>query len=309
MGWRRIVYLISLTGCVAFYLIYREWLSGVVLTVALGLPLFSLLVSLPAMVTTRLELEHPQFVPLGEEGQADIWVCCNLPAPPAKGRIAVRNTMTGEAWDDKMRSNLPTNHCGQLVIKIRGGWIYDYLGLFRIPMRKKPEGTVLVRPDPIAMEEPPNLGRFLARSWRPKRGGGFGENHELRLYRPGDSLQQIHWKLTAKTGKLILRETVEPEQGLVLLKLDLAGTEAELDEKLGRLLWLSRYLLAQGVHHEIRALTGEGLLYCPVKAEADVQQAVDRLLCTPCAEYGSIQEQVMAASWEYYIGGGTDEEA
>lgn len=307
MGWRRIVYLISLAGCVAFYLIYRQWLSGLVLAAVLGLPLFSLLVSLPAMFTTQLQLEHPQSVPLGEAGLADLWVCCSLPAPPATGKLVIRNTMTGEEWDSKMRSSLPTDHCGQLVIQTRAGWIYDYLGLFRIPVGKKPEGKVLVRPDPIAMEEPPDLGRFLARSWRPKRGGGFGENHELRLYRPGDSLQQIHWKLTAKTGKLILRETVEPEQGLVLLKLDLSGTEAELDEKLGKLLWLSRYLLGQDVLHEIRALTGQGLLCCPVKAEADVQQAVDRLLCTPCAESGSIQTQDMSAAWEYYIGGGTDE--
>ena len=307
MGWRRVLYLLTLGGCMAFYMMYRMWLSGLALTAVLALPWFSLLVSLPAMVSTTMELEHPGTVSMGEEAVVKLDARCRLPGPPCRGRLEIRSTMTGEEWDDKRNSILPTDHCGQLEILVRGCWVYDYLGLFRIPLRKKPQGKVLVRPKPVPLDNPPDLTRFMIRSWRPKRGGGFGENHELRLYRPGDNLQQIHWKLTAKTGKLILRETVEPERGLMLIKLELVGEEETLDRKLGQLLWLSRYLLANDLHHEIRALTGAGLRCFPVKAEPDLSRAVDQLLACPCAREGAVQSRDMAAAWEYMIGGGPDE--
>lgn len=306
MGWRRVLYLGALAGCLVFYAVYRQWLAGLVLTAVLALPVFSLLMSLPALITTDFELKYPRIVSKGEKAAADIWVCCNFPVPPAKGKLRITRATTGDVWYNVKFSKLPTNHCGQLLLESYGGWVYDYLGLFRRPARKV-RGTVLVRPEPVAIDPPPDLSCFQTRRWLPKRGGGFGENHELRLYRPGDNLQQIHWKLTAKTGKLILRETVEPERRPAVIKLELMGKEAELDRKLGQLLWLSRYLLSYDLHHEIRALTGKGLLSWQIREETDTQRAVDDLLQVPCAGSGTISGRDLTAGWEYYIGGGTDE--
>ncbi|MBR2633811.1 MAG: DUF58 domain-containing protein, partial [Lentisphaeria bacterium] len=52
----------------------------------------------------------------------------------------------------------------------------------------------------------PAIFVFSKASGRPKPGGGYGENYEIRQYRPGDNLNQIHWKLSAKVGDLMLRE-------------------------------------------------------------------------------------------------------
>ena len=71
-------------------------------------------------------------------------------------------------------------------------------------------------------------------------GGGFSEIHDLREYRPGDSLHEIHWKLSAKTDKLIVREAEEPDLGLVVLSFDFSGTRTQLDSTLRQLLWLQR---------------------------------------------------------------------
>lgn len=303
MGWRRVLYLLSLAGCIAFYILYRMWLSGLVLAAILALPWFSLLFSLPALCTTRLALEHPQYAELGQPIPAGLTGRCPLPTPVFRGWLRVRNVMTGEEWDLKPGEPLPTSHCGQLTIRLRSCRIYDYLGLFRFPMGKKPQGTMLVRPTAAAPAEMPDLSRAIARAWRPKRGGGFGENHELRLYRPGDSLQQIHWKLTAKTGKLILRETVEPERGKLLVRMDLSGTDDTLDRKLGQALWLGRYLLENELPHELRVLTGAGPRSFPIDSEATLRQAVDTLLACPCAQAPSAPAPDPTASWEYYIGG------
>lgn len=308
MAARRLLYLVSLLGSLVFYLFYRQWLSWLILLLVLGLPVFSLLVSLPGLLLPKVSLQYPACIPMGEPAKAWLRSRSPLPPVPLRYRLEVERTMTGEEWEYKRgAAQLPTDHCGQLTIDPERCRVYDYLGLFCFPLRKIAPGKVLVRPVPVPMEAPPDLSRYLARSWRPKRGGGFGENHELRLYRPGDSLQQIHWKLTAKTGKLILRETVEPERGLVLLKLDLSGTPEELDHKLGRLMWLSGHLLSLDVHHQICALTDTGIHTFPVTAEAELNTAVDTLLTMPCALSGTIRDRRTAASWEYYIGGGADE--
>ena len=54
---------------------------------------------------------------------------------------------------------------------------------------------------------------------RPRRGEGM-EFHQLREYRPGDSLRQIDWKATARRRTLISREYQDEQNQQVLVMLD-----------------------------------------------------------------------------------------
>lgn len=214
---------------------------------------------------------------------------------------------TGERWKLRSGQTLPAEHCGGLRIEPVRLRVYDYLGLIRLRVRKFETHTALVLPNPIKTTIPPELDRYLACAWRPKFGGGYAENHELRLYRPGDSLNQVHWKLSAKTGKLILREPMEPVRGLLLLTLDINGTPAELDRKFGRLLYMGQYLLSHALRYEIRALTAAGVETYPVEAHSGLQSACEKLLCAAPAGEGSIRDRAYRASWQYHIGGEPDE--
>ncbi|MBP3672239.1 MAG: DUF58 domain-containing protein [Oscillospiraceae bacterium] len=303
---RIILYLFALADFVVFYIFYQEWVSWIVLVAVIGLPWLSLAVSLPAMLTFQLEPEAPARLKIGDAARMRMHGTCAMPHPPVKMKIQLTRPITGECWMLRLGEKLPTDHCGGLIAQpVRAG-VYDYLGLFRMKPRKTGAVTTLVMPQMLKMQVPPDLSRYLARSWRPKPGGGFSENHELRLYRPGDSLNQVHWKLSAKTGKLILREPMEPVRGLMLLTLDISGTAQELDRKFGRLLWLGTYLLEQNVRFEIRAMTGKGLESWPVASEPELQKAMEDLLCSGQAA-GSVLEHSFAASWQYHVGGGPDE--
>ena len=304
---RRLIYLASLVGAVVFYVCYQEWFSWFALLLIAGIPWLSLALSLPAMLTFRGEPTGPAAVEMGTPAKTKLMGKCRAPLPPFRGKLRVTRCSTGEQWRYKGGMVLPTDHCGGLKITAEKVRVCDYLGLFTLRVRRTEARTVLVRPRPVAMGEIPSLDRYLARAWRPKPGGGFAENHELRLYRPGDNLNQVHWKLTAKTGKLILREPMEPERGLVLVTMNLRGTAEELDRKFGRLLWLGRLLLEKNVHFEIRVLTGEGVKAWPVAGEDELGQAVDELLCTPPGLEGDLREKQYRASWHCYIGGGPDE--
>lgn len=307
MAARRITYLFCLLGAVGFYVAYQEWFSWIALLAMLGLPWFSLLISLPGILTFRAKADGPEAIPLGLGGKLRLMGTSMFPVPPFFGRLRLHRCLTGEQWLHKKDTQVSAVHCGGIRVVPEKVRVCDYLGLFRFRVKNVETHTILVRPEKAQMEAPPDLNRYLTQSWKPKPGGGFAENHELRLYRPGDSLNQVHWKLTAKTGKLTIREAMEPNRGLVLLTMDICGAAEELDDKFGRLLWLGSYLLEQHIPFQIRALTADGILSFPVAAEADLHHAIDSLLCCGPARSGSVTDGEYAASWHYHIGGVSDE--
>ena len=306
MAARRGLYLAALAGCILFYIAYGQWFSWLLLLTVLGLPWFSLLLSLPAMLTFRAGPDGPEVLAMGEE--AELWVLgrCTMPMPLFRGQIRVKRCITGESWHYENKTDLLTEHCGGLTVTLDGLRVYDYLGLFSFRLRCRNQKRILVRPKPVPMTLRADLERIVPRAWKPKPGGGFGENHELRLYRPGDSLNQVHWKLTAKTGSLMIREAMEPMEGLILLTMNLRGTNEELDRKFGRLLWLGKRLLRFGLPFELRCLTGEGLLTWSIGTWTALRKAVDDLLCHSAAEEGDLQQTVTAV-WHCHIGGQADE--
>lgn len=302
MTGRRILYLAAVGGCMVFYLAYREWFSWFALVGVLCLPWLSLLLSLPAMLSLRLRTQCPTEAQMGEAAVVTLVGECRLPQPLLRGKLRILHAISGQQTEVKDGGALPTEHCGQINIQPVKAWVYDYLGLFRLPVRRTSGCAMLVRPKSIALTEPPDLSRYRENAWKPKSGGGFAENHELRLYRPGDNLRQIHWKLSAKTGKLILREPMEPVRGLAVLVLELNGAPEEIDRKLGLLTWLSGYLLQQEVPHRIVCLTGQGQEAFSVEREEDLPKAIDALLRAPSAKDGETALPVPAA-WQYHIGG------
>lgn len=300
------MYLTVLTVSAGFYLAYQEWLSWLTLLAVLYLPLFSFLVSLPAMLRLEAGVIGPDRILMEGSGEVKLVGWCSLPVPPFRGKLRVTRTLTGEQWPSGTVESLPTEHCGGLTVVPEKVRVYDYLGLIGIRVRKTETKTILVLPRPVEIPSLPELDRFMARSWRPKPGGGFSENHELRLYRPGDNLNQVHWKLTAKTGKLILREPMQPNRGLVLVTMNLRGTAEELDRKLGRLLWLGEHLLGKEVGFALRVLTGDGIRSWNIDNRPALEAAVHSLLRSSPAISGDLRQAELAASWHYHIGGGAD---
>lgn len=303
---RWLFYLAALTGLIVFYWAYREWFSWLALLGVLCLPVAVLLMSLPAMLSAKITVACPAYLMVGDKHKVSFSVKSKLVSPPFTGRIRVKRVTTGETWLLKEGKYLPTKHCGALRCYPEKSRVYDYLGLFFLRVQKNAGVSVVVRPIPQKIDRIPRLERYVSVSWRPKPGGGFAENHDLRLYRPGDNLTQIHWKLSAKTGKLIVREPLEPGKSRVLLEMILRGAPEELDSKFGKLMGMSQYLLEQGLNHELRVLTGSGIECLTVSNQKELEAAIDTLLQMSPAPRGVKLESV-PASWQYRVGGDGDD--
>ena len=306
MTQRRIVYLTALAASLFFYWAYHAWLSGLLLTAVIFLPGLSLLLSLPAMVSCKVSLQCPDHVTVGTPARAVLDVGCRLPVPLIFGELRLFVPASNKKKRLKPGAFLPTAHCGAFRVRCKRLWVCDYLGLFRLPVRLREDRLVLVRPKAYRPEQLPDLSRYFSGITLPKPGGGYAENHELRLYRPGDSLHQIHWKLSAKTGKLIIREPMEARQDAAVLTMELSGQPELLDRKLGQLLGMSTYLSENGIRHRIFCYTGSGMSIFSISNEQEAQDALDKLLQMPPAE-ADVLPAYPKAIWRHHIGGDGNE--
>ncbi len=301
---RRILYLVSLIGCIVFYIAYREWMAWLFLLTVLLLPWFSLLISLPAMCLLRItafpdKIAHKdEWVPLYLKMRAV------LPAPPLSWKFKLTSNYEPKRTIAIVSDEFYAKHCGCYQLEVKRGRKYDYLGLFRFPFGKKIRQKIYVFPKPIVVDDIPALDRYLFGAWKPKP-DGFSENHELRLYRPGDSLRHIHWKLSAKTGKFIFREPMVPIRGVLALTMNLSGSAKQIDTKLGKLLYLSRYLLEKELPHELhcRWLNEKHVFHISNEQEL-INVLYKLLIATPCTDDDLPDVQ---ASWMYHIGGERDD--
>ena len=307
MAHARLIYLAVLTGCGIFCIAYGQWFSRVLLTVTLVFPWVSVLLSLRAICKFQAAPAGPESLLMHSCAQLWLVGSCVLPLPPFRGALRLRNGFTGETLryhDDK---GVPTSHCGSYTITVIRGRVCDYLGLFSFPIRHSTEKTLRILPKPIPVCDFPPLPQQIFSF--PQCFPDDDENHELRLYHPSDCLNRIHWKLSVKTGQLLIREPVTSQNHTALLTLTLRGTPDALDRKLGRLVWLGNYLLRQDFPFELNALTGRGLLDFFIRSPHDLQSALDALLVCPliCEEYLPLQHH--QAFWHYHIGGNPDDPA
>ena len=283
---RRIGYLTAVFGCLILYMFYTQWMTWVLLWWLIVLPVLSLLLSLPAMITAKFTVQCPKDVPMDGKASVRLQAQCRFPAPPVTYRQQVRHCITGN-----IENQIHTNHCGTLEIRMEKLRVYDYLGLFSYRVKDIPSGLITVTPNPVELTRLPGQDP-VAGTLIPKRGGGFSEEHELREYLPGDDLRQIHWKLSAKTGKTVVRQPMEQNSGAMVLTLLLRGTPRELDTQLGRLLWLSGALLAQGQKHRVSLLSGRGLEEFTVSDKESLQTMLYAALSAPQASPEAVRAEV-----------------
>lgn len=309
-----LIYLLGLAASVAFHAYYFGWFSWFLLVLAVCLPWFSLIVSLLAMVRVRIHLDIPEACVRDEPAYVTLRARNGfLPMPRCCFRLIVQSVMTGQTVSLKQQTPghdswyvpLDTDHCGVLRCSVQKGWVYDYLSLFRLPVRTKRVAELTIHPVAAPPEKLPNLSVFMARRRQPKPGGGFSEEHELRDYRPGDSMRDIHWKLSVKTDRMIVREAQEPIRGLNLLTLDLAGTAAEVDSVLEQLLWLSQWLLDHDTEHQVLWIDPGDceMAAVTVSSTEDLEALMKRLLSSSLREGtpSIAARRFSSASWRYHI--------
>ena len=150
-------------------------------------------------------------------------------------RIEVRHDLTGETTEffAEERFSFRAEHCGRLTVRIRRAWLLGLPGLFARKIRTDAAAHVTVLPDTfpasVHVTMPEVQSPDSDTSSPDRRGSDLTEPFRLREYAPGDSLRQIHWKLSSKLDRLVIREPGMPAARTLLVFWDRSGDAAARD--------------------------------------------------------------------------------
>ena len=280
MAGRRILYAALLIGAAVLHIAYGQFVTHLILLFLLILPLLSLILVLPAVFNSRADLTGGGDYAPGSKTSVSLKASCSSSvfAPLAwKIKVERTNLFAGEKPQITklvFRGNAPTDssfipdteHIGSVRCILRKAAICDPLGLFAIPVKKSGEIMIYVLPreeEPVPL---PDLVGESATVTKPKP-GGFSEEHEIRQYRPGDSINLIHWKLTMKMDEPMIREPQELLRKHIILSADIPGWIEAAESVFGIVLFLGKRLVESGVPFTIHF--GRSIAYIRTEDELD----------------------------------------
>lgn len=121
---------------------------------------------------------------------------------------------------------LQCNYRGSYEVGINSIEIEDFLGIFRFPYRVDDPKHVTVYPKIIPLDRFYLKTDFLSEthSVLNSRNEDMTTVTDVRSYAYGDSLKKVHWKLTAKTGELMVKKFQSTSETSAVIILDLRQT-------------------------------------------------------------------------------------
>ena len=190
--------------------------------------------------------------------------------PMLSGRVflRVKKTITGETEefsmeikagarkDGKVTFLIDADYMGFLEISILRVEIYSFFGCMKKVTRSNLVKEVMILPQTTELHFPvENSGiacSFFDEAEGGRKGNGPGEYFGIRPYVDGDSMKQIHWKLTGKTDEYMVKEIEVPimRMPLIFLETRVEKTDAGMiDGLLEAFFSISQHMAQEGQKH------------------------------------------------------------
>lgn len=155
-----------------------------------------------------------------------------IDVPVGEGLLDVAVPLLRRGREHERRIVVPTPHRGIVTIgparTVRG----DPLGIVSREVSWDRVHTVFVHPPTTAL---PTTAQGLVRDLEGQSSRALVDAdisfHALREYQPGDPQRQVHWKSTAKTGTLMVRQFEQTRRSRILIALALAESEYGTDDE------------------------------------------------------------------------------
>ena len=266
MAGRRILWGILLAGALGLYL-FANSAGTLCVLLAAALPLLSAIpLLLPRQIT--LTLSAPEAVGRGEQMTCTLTVSSS--GIPAQFELAVEaeNGFTGELSTQviplfvkkgpvSLSWQLAETHSG--IIRLSCSYVreFDSFGLFSRKRTCAAQAEITLRPQTFPVSVCLNQAAEVLLDSEiystQKAGNDPGETFRIREYVPGDPIRQIHWKLSEKTGTLMVREFGLPAMNRLLLVFlpDKSLLSEQLDTMLDTMVSISSELLRQELPHTL----------------------------------------------------------
>ena len=267
IGW--ILFELILLG---LFLYFGSSVAFLVMIMLIIIPLASLVFNIYISKSLRTELNTSINLQKGSAGTCSITFKNSTMVPVLRLHCMVeaRNQLNGEnmripvmTWvapnkKQEEQVSLASDYCGRIRLSLESVKIYDCFGLFGVSCPNKTVGYVTVQPETFEM----NISLIPGISSEQdsdtysqmKPGYDLSETFQIREYVPGDSPKQIHWKLSGKFDKLIVRDPGLPITRNVLIFWERTGESGRkelIDAQAEAIVTLCRNLLDQSIQFTV----------------------------------------------------------
>lgn len=218
---------------------------------------------------------------------------------PGEGSRKVRKWLCGMGMKEKelIISEIPAVHCGQVSLDLTKARVYDYLGLFSFPLRKRGGAEICITP--VVIPVPSAVEAACSRILQG-RGGEKEGDMLLRDFQPGDSLHRVYWKLMARGGDDLQVRDFERSSSVSLFldfSDDLRNRAEDWDRYLDRAVSLLYFFAeecrqAMQISVEVAWRKGDAFFRCAVQDGEAVRAWVCALLREEAAGTALLEEEI-----------------
>lgn len=187
--------------------------------------------------------------------------------------------------------------CGQVTVRVKDVCCYDIMGLNRLQVQVPDTQILTVYPEmlPLGVTADSFLSGFREGEQQTvsRRGNDPTEVFDLREYQNGDDVRAIHWKLSEKMDKLLVKEPSDTSHYSTMILLDAGRFQGKeqlsmrlLSASVGLALTFSEKLLDLGILHYAGIPSGDGIFFHQVTERAEHTRVVDTWMGLTLEEQG-----------------------
>ena len=309
---RRIVYCVALiVSLIAFIAANNREALIIFVTLVAGSVFSFLMLALGKNTTVKMKLSpHPNGgFDQGADLQIQIFGKKMLPLETIKMTISYENLLYGTVErktfflrpgsDDTMEYNWEWEEfdCGSYTLRTEKVVIYDIFGIWSLNVTPPNKFQMISYP------YVPNIEVMKSDAAKSNdegekfdlhvSGNDVTEVHDLRNYNEGDSLGSIHWKLSGKLDKLVVREFSKPtnDRTALVCQGGFPGFEEHhrvVNGVIGLTAAISQGLVRAGIVHHISVVQQERILSRPVYDSKEPLEIISDILHLSLSKYKSI---------------------
>lgn len=268
----KIIYAFLILCAAAFFILFIDTMSLLILILTLVFPLVQYLFLLFTSKKITASIKSENSTALKDDETKIILDIANhshFPVSCAYAVIEIQNTLTGEYQTlttmmpvsanniQTIKFSVSYNHCGRVIISLKNLKIYDYIKMFSKNLKPGATNEMLILPEKINIS--PMIETEIAALTdsdefsKEKPGDDCSEIFDIREYIEGDKINRIHWKLTSKCDKLMLKEYSLPISNHLMIlfefSVDTSSNQAfnKTDAAIETVLALSEFLIKNGM--------------------------------------------------------------
>lgn len=289
----KILYLFILAVSTAFFILYEDILSLILLFILIAIPVLLFVAAALMRFSLKVECElKKDIVARDEKALLNLTISNRflLPITQIKLYALIKNSFFENP--DKIELafcaapfskatheiELESKHTGNVEIVLVKAKVFDYLGLFSFPLKIQKSFTVSYLPKIHHLDVGLRSNLYTLSETevfsKHKAGDDPSEVFAIREYAAGDKLNRIHWKLSSKQDNFLIKDYSLPINESVLILPEFIirkNDETDLDlidGVLEVLSSLSNALITKGIAHTICWYNSSEKIFCHEKVES-----------------------------------------